>query len=86
MAGGFSRTTVAAAVAGVVVAFGVGVLVGRLSPNHPAAPASTGFSWPFFGKPRGAEAGRPAVVSPTDSPSGPPASTPAAPSPWPASG
>ena len=65
MFGGFSRATVAAAVAGVVLVFGAGVLVGKLWPNRPAATSQDqGFDWPLFGKPRAAGAARPAVPKP----------------------
>ncbi len=65
MAGGFSRAAIAAVVAGVVVAFGAGVVIGKMSPSRPpgAAPEQ-GFDWPLFGKPRAAGAVRPAVPKP----------------------
>ncbi len=62
---GFDRTTIAAVVAGVAVAFGAGVLTGKVLPSHPKTSSQdTGFEWPFFGKPRDPGAARPATPKP----------------------
>lgn len=61
---GFDRTTVAAVVAGVAVAFGTGFITAKVLPSHPKPGVEQGFEWPFFGKPRAASAGRPGAVKP----------------------
>lgn len=61
---GFDRTTIAAAVAGVAVAFGAGVITGKVLPSHPKTGGEQGFEWPFFGKPRDPHAARPATPKP----------------------
>ncbi len=48
------------------IGFGGGFLAARLlpSPAHTASPLSTGFAWPFFGKPRAANAPRAGAPKP----------------------
>jgi len=50
--------------AGVLLAFGAGVVIGRLSPPRPANSAPEAFDWPLFGRPRAAGAPRPAAPKP----------------------
>ena len=64
MAGGFERWTVAAMAAGAAVVFGAGFITAKVLPSTAQAGVAPGFEWPFFGKPRGAGAARPAVPKP----------------------
>ncbi len=61
---GWDRTSIAAVVAGVAVAFGAGLLAGKALPSHTRSNGEAGFDWPFFGKPRDPHAARPAVPRP----------------------
>src|SRR5438552_4081630 len=64
MAGPVGRRTIAAALALVALGFGLGLLTARLAASGKANAAplatssATGFEWPFFGKPRAADAAR----------------------------
>jgi len=63
MATPVTRTTVLAALALLVLGFGAGLFTAKLTSPHGLSPAragagSSGFDWPFFGKPRDANAPR----------------------------
>lgn len=63
------RTAVLAAAALLAAGFGGGFLTARLTAQRPASapqvsPASSGFDWPLFGKPRAADAPRAGVKKP----------------------
>lgn len=64
MAGGFERRPIAAVAAGVALAFGAGFLTAKVLPNKPGPGVEQGFEWPFFGKPRDANAARPVALKP----------------------
>ncbi len=68
MADGLNRAGAVAAVAAAVVAFAGGIVVGRASPGAaPGAPqgsAPESAPWSLFGKPRAANAARPAGPKP----------------------
>jgi uncharacterized protein YfaS (alpha-2-macroglobulin family) len=61
---GFKRGAVIIAAVALLLGFGGGYLTAHVAPSAHAGSNSTGFIWPFFGKPRAADAPRAGVRKP----------------------